>query len=445
MSGIVAPAGARPVPRAWRGAAPGTEHRHLRRRPATARGPLFPIGAMGALVALVLAGMGAIGPALPALALSPAPPFANNIAHSSSLSASSLSASSLSASPTGTVWLCRPGMPADPCTSSLQTTVVQASGASSVVDASIEPASKFDCFYAYPTVSLETTLNADLRIQQAEITTAIAQASRFSTVCRVWAPMYRQFTLFALRAFFTQGVTAADFVTLETAYESLKSGFEDYLTHYNDGRPIVFIGHSQGASLLVTLLAQLVDNNPSLRSRLVLAIIPGANVVVPNRAQEGGSFSHIPVCTSMGQPGCVIAYSSFPSEPPAASLFGRPGQGVSLLSGQTASTGVHVVCVDPAAIGGGKAVLDPFFPTEGLIATPWVEYPQLYGARCESRGGATWLQVTKISGTSDRRRLVSEQDGPDWGYHPFDINLALGNLVADTAAAERSWSQRAHG
>ncbi len=146
-----------------------------------------------------------------------------------------------------------------------------------------------------------------------------------------------------------------------------------------------------------------------------------------------------------GEPekGCVIAYSSFPGEPPAASLFGRPGQGVSLMAGQTAKADLQVVCVNPAAIGGGSASLLSYFPSEGLEATPWVEFPKLYGATCESAGGATWLQVAKISGASDHRPVVTETEGPDWGYHVADVNLALGNLVPDVAAAEGSWSKAA--
>ena len=56
-------------------------------------------------------------------------------------------------------------------------------------------------------------------------------------------------------------------------------------------------------------------------------------------------------------------------------------------------------------------------------------------------GGATWLQVSKASGPSDHRPVVTETDGPDWGYHVADVNLALGDLVADAAAAEASWSK----
>ena len=142
-------------------------------------------------------------------------------------------------------------------------------------------------------------------------------------------------------------------------------GFEDYLAHFNDGRPIIFIGHSQGSAMLILLLEHLVDTNAALRSRLVLAIILGGNVVVRTGSLLGGSFTHIPVCSKAGEPGCVIAYSTFPGPPPATSLFGIPGQGVSLMSGQTARTGLQVVCVNPASIGGGSATLDPFFPSNG--------------------------------------------------------------------------------
>jgi DUF3089 family protein len=326
----------------------------------------------------------------------------------------------------------------DPCSTSLATTVVQASGARSVTSAKPATASRFDCFYVYPTVSEETSLNADLRVQKSERAVAVAQASRFSTVCRVWAPMYRQITLAGLET-----VPIGTSPVIETAYDSIRAGFEDYLAHDNHGRPIVFIGHSQGAAMLIMLLEHFVDENAALRRRLVLAVILGGNVVVHIGALTGGSFRHIPLCTALGETGCVIAYSSFPGEPPFASLFGRPGQGVSLLSDQLTRRGEQVACANPAALGGGSGALLAYFPSDGLEATPWVEYPKLYSARCESAGGATWLQVTKASGATDHRVVVTETDGPDWGYHPYDVNLALGNLVADAARAEASWSEAA--
>ncbi len=346
-----------------------------------------------------------------------------------------------SAKSSKTVWLCRPGAHEDPCARSLTTTVVGPSGSSSILTAKIATTSKFDCFYVYPTVSSETKPNADFRVQAAEIAATFAQASRFSTVCRVWAPLYRQITL--TRLFASPLLNASSQPTV-TAYDSLRAAFEDYLRYDNDGRPIIFIGHSQGATMLIRLIQHFIDHNPALRKRLVLAILLGGNVVVPTGALVGGSFTSIPACSSPGEAGCVIAYSTFAQKPPADSFFGRPGQGVSILAGQTAKRGLQVVCVNPVAIGGGSGAFAPFFPSEGKLPTPWVEFPQLYSARCESVGGATWLQVTKVSGASDPRPVVTESDGPAWGYHDYDVNLALGNLVADTAAAEATWSRSAH-
>ena len=339
------------------------------------------------------------------------------------------------ASSSATVWLCRPGLAHDPCATSLTATVVTAAGSTSVVHARPAQGSRFDCFYVYPTVSTESTPNADLKVQAAETTAAVAQASRFSQVCNVYAPVYRQITLHELTAHPDLVFPAS--VGL-TAYDSMLAGFEDFLAH-DDGRPIVFIGHSQGAALLIRLLQQKVDDVPAFRKRMVLAILLGGNVAVRTGALTGGSFAHLPLCSKQGEAGCVIAYSSFPSEPPPGALFGRPGQGVSAQSGQTAAKGLQVACVNPAALGGGGADLDSFFPSNGLLATPWVEFPGLYKATCESAGGATWLNVVKATGSSDRRPVVTESDGPLWGYHVVDVSLALGNLVADVAAAEKSW------
>ena len=55
----------------------------------------------------------------------------------------------------------------------------------------------------------------------------------------------------------------------------------------------------------------------------------------------------------------------------------------------------------------------------------------------------TWLQVDDVGTSADRRPRVTESSGPDWGYHDEDVNLALGNLLADVAGQEGAY-QRAH-
>jgi Protein of unknown function (DUF3089) len=326
----------------------------------------------------------------------------------------------------------------DPCSQSLATTAVTATGATSVSSPTPTASAAFACFYVYGTVSREPSVNADLRRGKAEITAAEVQASPFSPVCQVYAPIYRQVTLAGLAAHPDLNFGPAETVT---AYNSIKAGFEDFLTRQLDGRPFVVIGDSQGAAMLNMLLARLVDNVPALRSRLVTAIILGGNVEVPAGQLAGGTFRHIPACSRLGETGCVIAYSSFPSTPPADSLFGRPGQGVSLQSGQTAKSGLQVVCVNPAALSGGSSTLAPVFPSLLQAAsTPWVSYPGLYTARCEHSDGASWLNITKATGPADHRPTVAQEGGPAYGYHVWDLGLAQDNLVSDVAAAEITWT-----
>lgn len=318
-----------------------------------------------------------------------------------------------------------------------------AQGRTSVATPTPAPsAQEFDCFYVYPTASTEPGNNADLTVQSAEIDVAVAQASQFSRVCAVWAPMYRQATEAAL----TDGAAFRPAV-IATAYDSLLSAWKDFLAHHDDGKPIVFIGHSQGAAMLIDLLRAQVDPSPTLRKRMVSAIIVGGNVQVPIDADVGGSFQHIPTCRSATQTGCVIAYSSFGARPPTDAFFGRPGRGVSLQSGQTSQRGQEVACVNPVTFSAQSGGLQPLFPRVTArepsvkVSTPWVSFPGLYTAQCVQGGGASWLQITSDAVPGDPRPVVSDNPvlGPRWGYHLDDVNLALGNLIADVGHEEAAF------
>jgi len=335
--------------------------------------------------------------------------------------------------PQRTVWLCRPGQASDPCLTGLSTTVVERNGSTRVVPASPAKSPPVDCFYVYPTVSSQPTVNANLSIGLQETAVAVTQASRFSQVCRVFAPVYRQITLGALDH--PSRITLAD---ARVAYRSVLSAFRDYLAHDNHGRGIVFIGHSQGATILIRLLQQEVDRDAALRRRLVSALVIGGNVTVPKGRTVGGDFTHIPACTSSTETGCVVAYSSFATKPPANSQFGRTTSdaGVPLLAPRHDARSLQILCVNPAAPSGGTAPLDPYLPTFALrvlapaapaVATPWVSFPDDYTGRCTTEGNATWLQVTRRPGSAGPQLGRAEQ--PEIGLHVLDVNLALGNLV----------------
>jgi hypothetical protein len=246
------------------------------------------------------------------------------------------------------------------------------------------------------------------------------------------------------------------------AYNSVLTAWQWFLAH-TEGKPIVLVGDSQGSAIIIHLISAAVDHEPSVLHRLLVAAIVGGNLQVPSGQTVGATFTKVPLCTSGTETGCAIAFSSYPSQPPADSLFGRPGQGVSLQSGQTAKVGQQVACVNPADLTGGTADLDPYFLTLTQVApdpyidfalkkpvpTPWVTYPGLYSASCRQGGGATWLQVRSLAGTSHTRPVVTDDvvgqlggTGPAWGYHGYEYGLALGNLLHDVAGEEAAWESR---
>jgi hypothetical protein len=339
-----------------------------------------------------------------------------------------------------TKWLCQPGQKNDPCKVDLTTTRLNTDGSSTTEHARNAKNPRIDCFYVYPTVSDQQTINANLKIDPEIRSIAIYQAARFSQSCRVWAPVYHQLTLVGIsdRSKITPAARAK-------AYKSVLSAWREYLAKHNHGRGFVLLGHSQGSFILRQLIADEIDKKPKLRNRLVSAILPGGDVTVRKGRGIGGDFKHVHACTATNDLECVVAYSSFGETPPADSSFGR-------LTGNAAKR-FQVLCTNPAALGGGTGTMQTYVPTApfpgtiGLgvrifmgelpdVPSPWLRPPGHYDSRCASSGGTHYLKVTALDGA---RELTPTPDAT-WGFHLGDMNLPLGNLttlVRKQAAAYR--------
>jgi hypothetical protein len=330
------------------------------------------------------------------------------------------------------VWLCKPGIPDNPCTPGLDTTFVSPSGETLKVK-HVRPHKhpKIDCFYVYPTVSGQPTANANLNIDPEERSIALYQAARYSQECRVFAPMYRQITIAAL-------IGTAPGPDIQLAYSDVLDAWNTYLQKYNHGRGVVLIGHSQGTAMLSRLLREQIDPNPTERSRLVSALLLGGpsalgGVTVPQGQDVGGSFQNVPACRSESQVGCVVAFSTFNAPVPPNSGFGR-----------TSLPGQQILCTNPASLAGGSAPLKTIFPTQPFapgtvigalttavgftlpaVPTPWVEVDGEFSGGCSTADNASVLQITGVPGAPQLHPL------PDatWGLHLLDANIALGDLV----------------
>jgi hypothetical protein len=372
----------------------------------------------------------------PALALGAA--LAASVCALDAASAQSASGSNVYANPGA--WLCRPGR-LDACAANQDATIVAADGALTLEPFHIDPDPPIDCFYVYPTVSHDPGGNSDLTVGPEERRAVEQQFARFRAKCRLFAPVYRQFTLKALRA---AGGPHPIPMDRELGNRDVAAAWRDYLARDNRGRGFVLIGHSQGSSALTQLIKDEIDGKP-IQAQLVSAILMGTSLPAPKGADIGGAFKHIPVCRSNSQTGCVIAFSDFRANipPPAGSLFVR------------APDGMQAVCANPAALGGGSGMLDAYLSTTSVtvigdsgprrgwthppqpIRTPFVKLPGLLSAQCVANDHGAYLAVS-LHPTSGGARvddisgdvIVRGKAAPEWGLHLVDANLAMGNLIA---------------
>src|SRR3954470_20867343 len=148
-----------------------------------------------------------------------------------------------------TAWLCRPDMQSDPCRGDQTTTYFASDGSLRVGTPKVPRKPPVDCFYVYPTVSNQPTPNATATADPEVRSIATYQAQRFSTRCRVFAPLYREVT--------AAGVASAsqthDTAPYTTAFEDVRAAWREYVRKYNRGRGFILIGHSQGSRMLRAL------------------------------------------------------------------------------------------------------------------------------------------------------------------------------------------------
>jgi hypothetical protein len=353
-------------------------------------------------------------------------------------------------------WVCWPGASPNACDIDLATTVIQADGSMTVEPFKADPAAPIDCFYVYPTVSIDPGILANLAVEDAERRVVKQQFARFGASCRLYAPVYRQFTLTALVARMSGKPPPPGPANAATVpYDDVKNAWAYYLEHANKGRGVVLIGHSQGSGVLTQLIKNEIDGKPT-QQRLVSAILMGTNLPVATGRDVGGAFQSVPLCHSPTQLGCAIAYASFreTSPPPADSLFGRP---------RTPMPGTISACVNPASLAGGTGPLHSYFPaaTESIapgavtqrqwvagktVSTPFVSTPGLLTATCVSTPEFNYLSVHVNADPSSPRtsELVGDvvtggQVQKNWGLHLIDANLAMGNLVDIVRQEGAAW------
>ncbi|MBW8814563.1 MAG: DUF3089 domain-containing protein [Caulobacterales bacterium] len=158
-----------------------------------------------------------------------------------------------------------------------------------------------DVFFIAPTTydggrNWNARLDAAKATRQFRDVMAPNYVGPFVSVGRIYAPRYRQASLYSLTTLREDAREARQF-----AYGDVRDAFRWYLAHDNGGRPFLIVGVEQGGTLAQRLLAEEVAADPQVRARLVAAYL--IDTVVP------ADTPPIPPCRTRAEAGCLASWA----------------------------------------------------------------------------------------------------------------------------------------
>jgi hypothetical protein len=124
-------------------------------------------------------------------------------------------------------------------------------------------------------------------------------AGPFATVGQVYAPLYRQASLYTTLTLFDDAIEAREF-----AYRDILASFRRFRLLAGDQRPFILAGVEQGGVLASRLLREEITTDPALRRRLVAAYLIETAVSAARSADDA------PACQTADQTGCLLAWIS---------------------------------------------------------------------------------------------------------------------------------------
>jgi hypothetical protein len=140
-----------------------------------------------------------------------------------------------------------------------------------------------DVFYLYPTAwhRVDTINDPNIcdidnaMMRKGALSAYARQATAFETVGNIYAPLYRQADVDYLWSLpldqqqeVMAGIPSSDAI----------AAFDYYLKNFNQGRPFILAGHSQGSNVLLFLLADYLNQHSELYDRIIAAYVIGYSV-----------------------------------------------------------------------------------------------------------------------------------------------------------------------
>ena len=274
-----------------------------------------------------------------------------------------------------------------------------------------------DVFFVHPTTFFGTagwnqSLDDTSTNQLTDMFVLRGQASVFNSCCRIYAPRYRQATIYSFMDSSGNGKAA-----LALAYEDVERAFDYFIENYNQGRPFILASHSQGSVHVRALLERRITGTP-LRERLVAAYPIGFSI---HREELAKAVPDVPVCESPDQVGCLVSWNAVG---PRASPWGDPSRNICVnpltwrVDGAAAAASLNLGGVAYPGTFEGTLADVKGVPQEFIDAEPVLE-TGVADAQCVNG----MLLVQEIHSKNYAARPMGRDN-----YHIYDYNLFHMNL-----------------
>lgn len=301
-------------------------------------------------------------------------------------------------------------------------------------------------FYIHPTSYLSNKrwnapLFADSWAWEMVDNMMATQASAFNACCDVYAPHYREATLWS----FIERETQDGQHALEFAYEDVLAAFDVFLSHYVNDRPFIIASHSQGTVHALRLLSERV-NDSYLREKLVAAYLIGYELPLDYFDRE---LTAIPPCESATDTTCIIHWATY-----GEGVSPKPSAKHHYSDGWEEATHKKILCTNPLswrideeraestlhngalAIEGGYSLFNIALnrPTGNTLDLLPAVKPQWTWAQCKE---GFLLVEPQLDGP-----FHSDLDDEERNYHTRDYSLFYQNISDNAVLRAAHFSRR---
>lgn len=275
------------------------------------------------------------------------------------------------------------------------------------------PEKPVDAIYIYPTVygTISETEDDiadidDTSMRVMALYSAANQASVFEESCNLYAPYYRQFTVDSLLDVIDHSPESLYYLAAQDLYYMLDFYFENY----NQGKPFILAGHSQGSVWLTVILEDYMKEHPEYLERMVAAYVIGYSVTEEYLEKN----PHLKFAQGAEDTGVIISYNT---EGPG----NKDAYNCVVKEGAVSINPVNWKRDDTYASAEENM---GFLDTDGEIKTGYAD------ARVDMERGVVICESVKLS--PELAISMGEYFGPE-SFHLQDYNLYYGNLQQNVA------------